>query len=84
MFDVMASTVHHSLPSDSVLALRSGHVQCQVPWHDGMDCAVYQQLPDHLRSADDIALSLLARDSAFRKCAGCNMLIEKKADGRAV
>ena len=35
-----------------------------------MDCAEYQQLPDHLRSKEDIALLQLARSCAFRKCPG--------------
>lgn len=50
---------------------------CRVRWHDGLSCEEYRQLPEDLRSPEDVALLHVARNKAWRSCPECRSLISK-------
>ena len=53
-------------------------VRCGVPWHEALDCGTFQNLPAHLRQAEDIALLQHARDKGLRSCPRCRELVERQ------
>jgi hypothetical protein len=50
-------------------------VDCHVPWHKGLNCTSFNQLPEHLKDEADLALLRLASEEQFRKCPSCGELI---------
>uniref|UniRef100_A0ACD5XS33 Uncharacterized protein n=2 Tax=Avena sativa TaxID=4498 RepID=A0ACD5XS33_AVESA len=51
--------------------------QCKVPWHDGVDCAEFQQLGEDERSREDLLLRKVAQKSNWRRCPKCKMYVER-------
>lgn len=51
---------------------------CRVPWHEGFTCQEYQDLPDHLRAPEDVALLQMARRNRWRTCPECRNLLSKQ------
>jgi len=51
---------------------------CRVPWHQGLTCEQYTQLPDYLRAPEDVALLRMARRKQWRPCPGCRNLLSKQ------
>lgn len=54
-------------------------VQCNVPWHLGMDCKEFQSLNENEREAEDIMLMQLAKNCRWYRCPNCRFYIEKFA-----
>jgi hypothetical protein len=51
---------------------------CHVPWHEGVACNSFQQLPGDFRTQADLDLLRLAAEQQFRKCPSCGELIERR------
>jgi E3 ubiquitin-protein ligase RNF144 len=51
--------------------------QCKVAWHDGVDCAEFQQLGKDERGNDDLLLRKVAKDKKWQRCPKCKMYVER-------
>jgi len=51
---------------------------CRVVWHRGMTCQQYQELPEHLRAPEDVALLRTAKRNRWKTCPGCKNLVSKQ------
>ncbi|KAH7446530.1 hypothetical protein KP509_01G060900 [Ceratopteris richardii] len=63
-------------PSRCMECFRLFCMDCRVLWHTNMTCREYQQLPLHLRNAQDAKLQQLAMKQRWQRCGKCSRMIE--------
>ncbi|KAG2501088.1 hypothetical protein HYH03_000906 [Edaphochlamys debaryana] len=59
-------------PAECPACRRAFCFRCNIPgWHKGLTCAQFQDLPPHLRCAEDAAALALAADQGWKRCHAC-------------
>ncbi|CAL5442895.1 unnamed protein product [Camellia sinensis] len=51
--------------------------QCNVSWHDGMECVEFQGLSKGGRESEDLMAMELAKKKKWRRCPNCKFYVEK-------
>ncbi|GLT46213.1 hypothetical protein SLA2020_199860 [Shorea laevis] len=51
--------------------------QCNVPWHQGIDCKEFQRLNEDERGREDLTLRKLAKENKWGRCPRCKYYVER-------
>ncbi|XP_050235190.1 E3 ubiquitin-protein ligase RSL1-like isoform X2 [Mercurialis annua] len=51
--------------------------ECNVPWHSGFECGVFQKLNKDERGKDDLMLMKLAKQKKWIRCPKCRFYVER-------
>ncbi|XP_050231743.1 E3 ubiquitin-protein ligase RSL1-like [Mercurialis annua] len=51
--------------------------ECNVPWHSGVECGVFQKLNKDERGKDDLMLMELAKQKKWSRCPKCRFYVER-------
>ncbi|MED6192510.1 hypothetical protein PIB30_010715 [Stylosanthes scabra] len=51
--------------------------QCEVPWHDGVECGEFMSLNEDEREKEDLLVMNLAKAKRWRRCSKCRIYVEK-------
>ncbi|GAB4823734.1 hypothetical protein N2152v2_010780 [Parachlorella kessleri] len=57
---------------------------CRVPWHAGLSCQQFKELPDNMRGEDDRAFLSLAGKKKWRQCPRCKCMVERSSGCNAM
>lgn len=52
-------------------------VQCNVPWHAGVDCEEFSRMSENERGREDLMVHDLAKQNKWQRCPSCKFFVEK-------
>ncbi|XP_060206632.1 E3 ubiquitin-protein ligase RSL1-like [Lycium barbarum] len=52
--------------------------QCNVSWHDGLECKEFQRLGRNEKGKEDVMLMGIAKNKKWRRCPKCKVYVEKR------
>ncbi|XP_050238051.1 E3 ubiquitin-protein ligase RSL1-like [Mercurialis annua] len=51
--------------------------ECNVPWHSGVECGVFQRLNEDERKREDLMVMELAKQEKWSRCPKCRFYVER-------